>query len=244
MTRFLFFCFFLGVFFYGGSFVRGVFATLVSGAPNLEYAALSRSALISRLTDAERGLSHIKYQALLYALLVEENEKLRKAAHRSESPAGVVGRVLSRPPRTHYDTLLIDVGREQGVSVHDLVIFDGVALGTVVTSDSRVSVVSLFSTPGSETDVTIGTPQAFAVARGMGGGAFEVFVPQGISVLSGDVVRFPATESLVLGMVTDVSHVSTDVLQKVRVRASRALADLDFVRIIPSSTPDNDISLP
>ena len=242
IAGFLFFCLFLGFFLYGGSFVRGAFATLIAGAPSLEHASLSRSALSSRLADAERELTRTRYQALLYVLVAEENKKLREATGASEAPAGIVGRVLSRPPRTHYDTLLLDVGVEQGVSVHDLVIFEGVALGTIVTVDSRTSVVSLFSTPGSETDVIIGTPRAVAVARGLGGGAYEVSVPQGITIAPTDIVRVSATESLVLGIVSDVSLVPADVLQTVRFRTPLALADLDFVRII-SSTPSEKAEL-
>ena len=214
IAGFLFFCLFLGFFLYGGSFVRGAFATLIAGAPSLEHASLSRSALSSRLADAERELTRTRYQALLYVLVAEENKKLREA----------------------------DVGVEQGVSVHDLVIFEGIALGTIVTVDNRTSVVSLFSTPGSETDVIIGTPRAVAVARGLGGGAYEVSVPQGITIAPTDIVRVSATESFVLGIVSDVSLVPADVLQTVRFRTPLALADLDFVRII-SSTPSEKAEL-
>src|SRR3989344_881261 len=239
---FAFFIFFILLFFYGGSFLRGMFATLTAQAPDPAYALLSRSALASRLHDAEQELSRIRYQALLYALVAEENKELRGLLRASEIPTGIVARVLARPPRTHYDTLLVDVGSEKGMSVGDLAIFEGIGLGTVVTSDTRTSIISLFSTPGFETDVIVGTPHAVAVAHGLGGGAFEVLLPQGIVVMPGDIVRLPGSESLVVGIVSNVARAPADVLQQVLFHSPVSMSDLDFVRIVPSFLKEENIS--
>ncbi len=227
------------LFFFGsniGSYARGIFETIV--APRVtsgEYSALSKDALIARLSVADADLNRIAYQSLLYSLLVRENENLRKSVGARAVSSGSTGRVIARPPQTNYDTLIIDIGQDSGVHQNDMAVYEGVALGRVITADTTTAVVSLFSSAGVSADVILGEPSAVAVAKGLGGGAFELSVPQGVEVVVGDVVRFPGTESLILGTVQSVAFEARDVSQKVRVALPFSFAELDFIRII--STP-------
>ncbi len=215
------------------NFVRGVFASIVSkhDAQSI-YAGLSKDALIARLTADDQELSRIRYQGLLYSLLADENAALRKTAFAAPLQSGVTGRVIARPPHTAYDTLLIDVGSDTGVHQNDLAVFQGILLGRAVSVGKNSSTVALFSSPGTLNDVIIGTPSAVAVAHGLGGGAFELSVPQGVKVMPGDIVRFPATESLALGVVVSVSAEAQDVSQTVRFTSPVSFADLDFIHMV------------
>lgn len=216
-----------------GPFIRDVFVgALVTVEPD-EYALLSKETLAARLKDAEQELSRTRYQSILFTLLTEENDRLRAAANAVSVSGGITARVLGRPPQTHYDSLLIDRGTRDGLSSEDLVVFEGVALGRVTSLGARSATVELFSSPGSEHDVLLGNPPAISIARGLGGGAFELSVPQEVSVETGDTIRLPASESLVLGVVLGIMFEPNDISKVIRFSTPVSFAELDFVQVMP-----------
>lgn len=218
-----------------GSYGRGLLASLFAPrSENPEYLGLSKDALTERLAHAESELSRTKYQALLYAALAAENAKLREAVSAATVPQGLTARVIARPPKISYDTLLVDRGAEAGVRENDSATYNGIALGRIIKVDAKTSLVSLFSSSGTSHDVILGEPRAVAVATGLGGGAFELSLPQGIAVAPGDSVRFPATESLILGVVKSVSSEMQGASQRVRLALPLSFAELDFIQIVPS----------
>ena len=218
-----------------GSFTRGIVSNIVAPRTKSdEYSALSKNALIARLNIADAELKRIQYQALLYSLLANENASLRESVSAVATPRGVTARVIARPPRTNYDTLLIDAGEMGGIHENDVAVYQGVVLGRISALDSNSATVSLFSSSGVSHDVILGDPRAVAVAYGLGGGAFEVSVPQGVKVAVGDSVRFPATESLIVGVVQSISAQTRDVSQTVRFTIPFSFSELDFIRIIPT----------
>jgi hypothetical protein len=198
------------------------------------YAFLTRDALIARLTDAERELSHTRWQGALIEIIGEENHALREAAKAIPATSGVTARVLVRPPRTPYDSLVLDAGAESGVNQGDLVVAGGIALGRIRSAGETSSVAELFSNPSSSHDALVGEPPVVAIARGLGGGSFELTVPQEVAVAAGDIVRLPGARSLILGIIARVSAEPTDVSKTVRFAAPVSFAALDFVEIIPS----------
>jgi len=218
-----------------GAYARGFLSSIIAlRGGNAEYAALSKDALIDRLSSAESELMRAKYQAILYDALAEENARLRDAAGAVALSPRLTARVIARPPQTLYDTLIIDQGAEAGVRERDSATYQGIALGHVVTVDAKTSVVQLFSSSGALNDAILGEPRAVAVAKGQGGGAFESSLPQGIVVAVGDTVRFPASESLILGVVKSVSADPRDASQTVRFAIPVSFADLDFIQIVPA----------
>jgi cell shape-determining protein MreC len=224
------------VVFFAGNFqapIRAFFAEYLTPPADAEYASLSRSEVEQRLKDAEEALERVKYQSVLYGLVVEENKNLRRVEGIESITTSVSARVLSRPPRTHYDTLIVGAGSAQGVAVHDLAMWDGVLLGEVIMVTASSATVELYSSPTSELDVMIGTPSAVAIARGLGGGAFEVMIPQGVEVSQGDTVRASTDETLLLGRVVSVSGSATDATKTVHVAAPVSMSEIDFVSIVP-----------
>lgn len=227
---------FVAVVFFAAGFqapVRGFFADLLASRTHSPYDSLSRVEVEERLRIAEEELTRTKYQALLYARIVEENKNLRAVASLESISTSVTARVLSRPPRTHYDTLLIGAGSASGVTVHDTVVFNGILLGEVISVTASSATVELYSTPKSEHDAIVGNPNAVAIARGLGGGSFEVQVPQGVEVLPNDTVRAVADDTLLLGVVVSVSGSATDATKTVHVAAPVSMNDIDFVSVIP-----------
>ncbi|MES2014286.1 MAG: rod shape-determining protein MreC [Patescibacteria group bacterium] len=214
-------------------YIKDVFVNIFAPHPRANlYSSLSKEALIDRLLQSDAELSRVKYQGFLYGLLLDENANLRKVAGAAAIQKGVTGRVVARPPQTSYDTLLIDIGKDTGIHENELAVYEGMALGRVVAVSDHTATVALFSTSGIERDVIVGDPRAVAVAKGQGGGAFELSLPQSVKVVRGDIVRFQGTESLMLGVVESVSAEARDASQTVLFALPVSFADLDFIRII------------
>ncbi len=219
-------------------FVRSIAINVMT--PSSTSAALnylSRDALIARIEADEKKLRSTAYQRALYELALNENASLRAEQNASVSGAGIVARVMASPPRTHYGTLILDRGSAEGLQVGDLVVSESVALGKIISVSNTSSLAELFSSPGKHEDVLLGDPVAVAVSVGLGGGSFEVSVPQGVLVAPGDAVRIHASLVLLVGIVQSVTSAPTDISKKVQFHSPLSISAIDFVRVIPATPP-------
>ena len=173
------------------------------------YALTPRSVLIERLDSAEQELQRIRYQAVLFQSLELEYVALRKEVLLADTAPYGVARVVSAPPKTHYDTLLIAAGADDGVLVGDLVSAHGVLVGVVTEVSQHSAITELYSSPGHELDARIGDSDAIVVVRGVGGGSLEAYVPDSILVVPGDSV-VDAKSGYVFGSVARVTKRDID----------------------------------
>lgn len=121
--------------------------------------------------------------------LKNENAALKADFARASSTPKTIAAVLSRPPATLYDELIIDLGREDGISSTTRVYATGdILIGRVSGVFAKTSSVRLFSSPGERHDVFIGSESVAAVATGHGGGYYESEVSHGSGVKEGDIV--------------------------------------------------------
>ncbi|MDE2213341.1 MAG: hypothetical protein KGJ34_02300 [Patescibacteria group bacterium] len=173
-----------------GSGARAVYAELES-KPGLlaENEALQSqvAALQSELTD--------------YNAVIEENIELKAQFGRLDSAqSAILAGVIAAPPRTPYDTLEIDAGTDEGISVGDLVSAgNGLLIGTVDTALSSSARVTLFSSAG-ETQQGYLRGSTPVTVIGQGSGSLTTTIPAGINASVGDVINFP-------GIAGDVSEV-------------------------------------
>jgi cell shape-determining protein MreC len=209
----------------------GVTLLHARSADALEYALVPRAVLIDRLSAREAELQRVRYQSVLYetqagALAALEKETLLR-------PGTTYGsaRVVSVPPRTHYDTVLIAAGSEQGVRLGDIVTVEGIAVGEITDVSDQSALAQLYSSPGAEHDAVIGDERAIVVTYGVGGGALETSVPGGVSLARGDAVVDPRT-GLVFAYISEVVERDIDTSVLVRMTLPFALSDLRYVSLI------------
>ena len=216
-------------------YVRSIYKNMYAlrEGSNPQYAGMSRAALIAQLNKDERSLSLVRYQSVLYGMLADENAKLRQALNAGPPPRSILARVISRPPQSLYDTLLIDQGSESGVQKGDFAEYQGIALGTVASVGKGTALIELFSAPGEQNDVLVGKTNAIAIANGMGGGAFELAVPNGVQVANGDTIRSAGTEPGLLAVVANISSTSESATMTLRAHSPVSFSDLDFIEIVP-----------
>lgn len=153
-------------------------------------------AKIKRLEDNELALE-LQLQIASYTQI--ENVQLRELLQLSPQE-GVLGSVLAWPPKTGYDTLLIETGAE--VSVGDLVLGRGIApIGTVERVEGRYAYVKLFSQGDHRTQVRVGAEYTPLELVGRGGGAALIVAPNDFVARQGDSIFFPYNGNTLLGRV-------------------------------------------
>jgi cell shape-determining protein MreC len=140
--------------------------------------------------------------------------------------------VLTRPPFSPYDTLIIDAGFRDGINNRDRVYANAsVAIGEVTAVYRSSSVVTLYSSPSYSLPVSIGESKSEVEAIGRGGGNFRAIVPAEFDVEIGDEVRLIDSRSMVLGIVEEVEVDSTGSLQTVLFKSPIPFSDLSSVEV-------------
>ena len=102
---------------------------------------------------------NLSEQALIQSLQTE-NDYLRYLLGKSpENSEMILAGVIERPPRTPFDSIILDIGSDQGVLEGDVVFSDGVyAIGIVSSVSNYTSTVTLFSSAGQKIDGFIDSP--------------------------------------------------------------------------------------
>ncbi|MEK7613850.1 MAG: rod shape-determining protein MreC [Patescibacteria group bacterium] len=208
--------------------------TLFFNTTPSEYVLLPRSVLASRIVDLEVELARIRYQSLLVAPLIEDNARLQALVDLTPNDVVGVGRVISAPPRTLYDTLLVSLSEGADVQVGDVVLFEEILLGEVIAREDTLALVSLYSSGGTKSDVRVGSPSAIVVMEGQGGGAFTFEVPRSVFLAPGDVVLNTRFGVHPLAIVESVVVDPDETVSTVYARSPVSFSDIVYVTFLRS----------
>ena len=209
----------------GGSFVR-------SGLWNVFGPFRLKSLLQKENEMLRRSLAAQSLELLSHRNTVRENDELKAMLGRSVGKQTVVAAVLAKPPVSPYDTLLIDAGEKQGVSLGNDVRVSTFRIGRVEAVFPHEAKVVLLSAPGETTTVFLGEARVQATAVGRGGGNFETEVPRDVALAVGDPVLLPGIEHAMLGAIDEIQVRPTDSLQKVLFRLPVNFFQLDLVEVV------------
>ncbi len=158
--------------------------------------------------------SRLRVEVLDRNLLKEKITTLEKILGREYIEERVVANVLAGPPRSSYDTLIIDVGDDHLIASGDRVVYAGSGVvGEVLEVYPHSSKIKLLSFPGQKISVLLGTSTMPITAQGRGMGNFEAHVPRESLVDEGDEVV--SSDGLIVGIIGAV--VRDDTLPYVRV---------------------------
>lgn len=169
---------------------------------------------------------------LLLDVLRKENEELKKNQGRTGQGDDVLGVILSRPPVTPYDTLVIDIGVADGLEVGNKVYTAGDTLiGDVVEVFEHSSKVSLFSTPGRQMSILVGSTTVETLAIGRGGGNFSAELPADIKISKGDTIITTLIRPHAFGVVEEILIDSSASLQTLLFKAPMNIHQFRFVQV-------------
>jgi len=126
-------------------------------------------------------------------------------ANTGKVSSGVLAGVVARPPTSPYDTLVLDVGQNAGVTRGQEVFgAGGVPLGIISSVTGDFSRVTLFSAPGAKTEGWVGKAGISLSISGAGGGALTATISRLAGVVVGDTVFAPGPGRLPIGNVVRV----------------------------------------
>lgn len=165
-------------------------------------------------------------------LLEERVLKLEEMLGRTVGDDRVAAEVLAVPGWSPYDTLVLDVGTDNGIAIGDRVVYAGrMVVGEIVEVYSSSAKAKLYSSSGEERTVVIGAQAVPGTAHGRGMGNFEVMVPQGSAVAIGDEVRTPEG-SFILGVVGVVEEKIAEPTTRVLFRSPWNIAQMRSVEVV------------
>ncbi len=165
-------------------------------------------------------------------------------------PARVIGRGSSA---SFSQTITVDAGSSDGISVNQTVISQNGLIGVVKTVTSNSAIILLISDPSFKVGVRIARSQSVGVLLGQGNSQYqlELLDPTG-TIENGDVLvtngsqgNRPFVPGVPVGQVSSVDHTNSSLTQTAIVKSYANLNDLGVVSVIisaPSVAPKNPIS--
>lgn len=144
----------------------------------------------------------------------------------------LLARVIARPNQLPYDMLMLDRGRDHGVTENSPVFLGkDQVIGFVSVVHDKTSLVTLLTTPGFVASAYVFGPNIYTETEGMGGGILRVRVPQGILLSPHDLVMMPALDSGVYGEIAYVEAAPSQPEQYGYVRTAVPLQGLYYVTV-------------
>ena len=154
-----------------------------------------------------------------YDILLKENEDLKNEFGRVNKRDRILSWILSKPPVSPYDTLVIDVGSNEGVTLGSKAyISDSIIVGVVTSVTSHTSLVKLFSSGGDRQEATVSRTGATFEIIGEGGANFKLEVPKDTDILWGDNFLYPDSSSSVIGSVYYIDETSQSSFKTIYLR--------------------------
>ena len=217
----------------------------------------SKKSLLEENELLQERLEEYRIDLLYKNILFDENQKLKEIFGRAEGEfilsdlsrvesreveGLVLGVILSKPNRSPYDTLVIDVGKNRpaqtdenrggGIKEGDLVFAEGnILIGQIEEVFRKSSKVSLFSTPGEKLDVVISGSDMYTTLTGRGGGNFEMTLPRDIEIEENTAVLFPSINSYLVARVEKINYDPRDPFQKILLISPVNIQHLKFVQV-------------
>ncbi|NOY35735.1 MAG: rod shape-determining protein MreC [bacterium] len=190
------------------------------------------------LEEENRGLkeevSTTAAKLLSYGIIKKENEELKAILSRAGEEKRIAAAILSRPPRSPYDTLILDAGSKDGVEKGmEAAAYGDILVGYVSEVFPSTSKVRMISFPGEETTVALGESGVAVAASGRGGGNLEIILPRAVEVKIGERVATLGVNSLVIGIVEKIQVNPADPFQKILFRLPLNLQELKYITLTP-----------
>ncbi len=185
---------------------QGTNAPIYNDATTL--ALSSREFLIKKVIALQSTLDAKNASLSELSTLQAENIALKAELGREGSIKGILARVIVPPNRSLYDTIVLDVGEDEGIEVGQTAYaFGSIALGTISETAKNSSTVLLFSASGRETAGTTAGSDIALTLIGRGAGEYEVRMPRDITFEQGGVI---SAQSLGVHPLATIQKIITD----------------------------------
>ncbi|MDD3662866.1 MAG: rod shape-determining protein MreC [Candidatus Pacebacteria bacterium] len=200
---------------------------------DLSYLSKSRKSLDLENQSLLEENSRLKILMIDYQILKKENDKLKSLIGRiSPNNDFILGSILTKPNYSPYDTLIIDIGENQGLKEGLLVYVNGnIPIGVISQVYTKTSLVELYSNPSRITHGLIEESNITVELIGRGGGNFEMSLPFEITANKGTSVLLPNINSEILAVVEEDISDPTDPIRKIILRSPINIQNEKWVQV-------------
>ncbi len=168
----------------------------------------SKQSLVKKVAALQSTIDAQNASLTNLSTLESENAALKAELGRENHIKGILARVTVPPNRSIYDTIIIDAGSDEGITVgQDVFAFGSVALGTISDVSENSATVSLFSASGRQTAGTTSGSDIAVTLIGRGAGEYEVRMPRDIVFEQGGVISM---QSLGVHTIATIQKIVTD----------------------------------
>jgi cell shape-determining protein MreC len=209
------------------------FERFVSGGINNFFVFLKSKSSLDR-QNKELIEANKEYLARMEQLnlLKKENDELKSALSRFGDRKMILGTISAKPGRSIYDTLVLDVGIQDGVKIgKNVFAYDGILIGTISEVGNDTSLVKLFSSPGEKTQIRIEGLNIDVEITGRGGGNFNMEIPRDLVVLPNTNVFIPNNNISIVAKVSAKISKEGDSVQSFLLVTPVNVNQLNFVYI-------------
>ena len=194
----------------------------------------SQRALVNENTTLKEKLSSLEIEILSLSKDRDDRNRYLELLGRKQNSNMVLASVLTHPPQTPYDVIIIDLGLNESISSDSEVFLpEGPILGRVSEVFRKNAKVKLFSSAGEETSAVLERGDLPVTLVGVGAGNFKMTIPRDVEVQIGDRVLSLGVSSHLLAIVGEVSVSSTDSFKEVLARGPANIFALRFVFVVP-----------
>ncbi len=184
--------------------------------------------------------NNLKIKLLASSQTESSNDYFRSLLGRlKDNNLPIVGELIFLPNFIPYQTLLIDVGKNnlsQAMKPGDLAVATGgVLVGRVAEIGAWYSKVRLISAE-ENLSVMIGPKNVPALALGAGAGNFKISLPKDTVITIGDRVLAPLYNNLLIGTVRNISKNPSQPNQEILIKTPVNLWQLKWLEIYDAKT--------
>lgn len=196
----------------------------------------SKSALIAENNSLKAQIQIDMENQYLLQIAIGENNDLKNILNRKDyNPKEILAAVLVKPFLSPFDTLIIDIGKKDGISAGDEVMASSTYIGFISEVYDRTSKVVLYSSDGQKFNVLVGKNSVQEQAIGLGGGDFSLQIPVGTAVNVGDPIVMPSVSLNVFSNVEKIEAKPTDSFETVLFKNPVNIEELKWVEVLPDN---------
>jgi len=241
LTSLVIFLLLAGLFYFFGGFIIRV-ASPVWKAENAVTRSFrnigdffsTRKTLLAENASLKTKIESLEIEIASLHLGEDRENVLLGLLERKPEGVSVTASVLTHPPQTPYDVLVLDAGSSDGVNIGDKVYLpEGPVLGLISDTFSKNSRLKLYSSSGESNPGILERGGVPIEILGQGGGNFKIILPRDTEVEIGDRILSAGIEADLLAVVEDIRLQPTDSFKEVLAKSPTNIFTLRFVFIRP-----------
>ncbi len=182
--------------------------------------------LNEKISSLQAGMIELEAKA-------RETDSLREIFGRTTTiEKGLLAVVLAKPSQSPYDTLVIDQGANNAVSVGDKVFaYGNIPIGFIGEAYNSSSKVILYSQSKHITNVILSGSNISIDLIGRGGQNFEATLPRDILIPVGTFASLPSLDNVPVAVVSSVISDPRDPFQKILLTSPVNVQYLKYVEV-------------